>query len=72
MSLLEATRDATRNTYLGAFAQLPGLSVPCGLNTDGLPIGLQLEAAWWQEPLLLRAGHAYQQVTEHHLQRPIE
>lgn len=69
-TLLEATRDATRNTYLGAFAQLPGLSVPCGLNTDGLPIGLQLEAAWWQEPLLLRTAHAYQQVTDFHWQRP--
>lgn len=69
-SLLEATRDATRNTYAGAFAQLPGLSVPCGFTSDGLPVGLQLEARWWHEPLLLRAGHAYQQVTDWHLRRP--
>lgn len=69
-SLLEATKHATRNTYAGAFGQLPGLSVPCGFGSDGLPIGLQLEAAWWQEPLLLRVGHAYQQHTNWHLRRP--
>jgi aspartyl-tRNA(Asn)/glutamyl-tRNA(Gln) amidotransferase subunit A len=69
-SLLEATRDATRNTYAGAFGQLPGLSVPCGFSSDGLPIGLQLEAAWWNDPLLLRAGHAYQGRTDWHLRRP--
>lgn len=68
-SLLEATRDATRNTYAGAFGQLPGLSVPCGFTSDGLPVGLQLEARWWNEPLLLRAGHAYQQRTDWHLRR---
>ena len=69
-SLLEATKGCTRNTYAGAFAQLPGLSVPCGFSGDGLPIGLQLEAAWWNDPLLLRVGHAYQGVTDWHLQRP--
>ena len=69
-SLLESTRDATRNTYAGAFGQLPGLSVPCGFSGDGLPIGLQLEATWWDEPLLLRVGHAYQQITNWHLRRP--
>jgi aspartyl-tRNA(Asn)/glutamyl-tRNA(Gln) amidotransferase subunit A len=69
-SLLEATRDATRNTYAGAFGQIPGLSVPCGFGSDGLPIGLQLETRWWREPLLLQAGHAYQQHTDWHLRRP--
>jgi len=72
LSLLESTRDATRNTYLGAFGQLPGLSVPCGLDGEGMPIGLQLEAAWWHEPLLLRIGHAFQQATSFHLARPPE
>ncbi len=69
-SLLEATKHATRNTYAGAFGKLPGLSVPCGFSSDGLPIGLQLEAAWWQDPLLLQVGHAYQQRTDWHLRRP--
>jgi aspartyl-tRNA(Asn)/glutamyl-tRNA(Gln) amidotransferase subunit A len=69
-SLLEVTRDATRNTYAGAFGQLPGLSIPCGFGSDGLPVGLQLESRWWSEPLLLRVGHAFQQATDWHLRRP--
>ncbi|NKC10803.1 MAG: amidase [Gammaproteobacteria bacterium] len=69
-SLHAATRDATRNTYAGAFGQLPGLSIPCGFTASGLPIGLQLEAKWWQEPLLLRAGYAYQSATDWHTRTP--
>jgi aspartyl-tRNA(Asn)/glutamyl-tRNA(Gln) amidotransferase subunit A len=69
-SLLEATKHATRNTYAGALGGLPGLSVPCGFGSDGMPIGLQLEAAWWRDPLLLRVGHAYQQRTDWHLRKP--
>lgn len=68
--LLQATRDATRNTYAGAFGQIPGLSIPCGFSTAGLPVGMQLEAAWWEEPLLLRIGHSFQKVTDWHLQTP--
>ncbi|CAM4007915.1 Glutamyl-tRNA(Gln) amidotransferase subunit A [Bordetella tumbae] len=68
-SLLEATKASTRNTYAGALASIPGLSVPCGLTAAGMPIGLQLEAAWWNEPMLLQAGVAYQQRTDFHLLR---
>ena len=68
-SLHRATQDATRFTYGGALASIPGLSVPCGFSADGLPIGMMLEAAWGAEPLLLRIGHAYQQATDWHLRR---
>ncbi len=68
-SLHRATQDATRFTYGGALASIPGLSVPCGFTREGLPIGMMLEAAWGAEPLLLRAGHAYQNVTDWHLRR---
>lgn len=70
LNLLEATRSATRNTYAGALGRIPGLSVPCGLTPEGLPIGLQLEAAWWQEPLLLQAGAAFQRHTAFHRLQP--
>lgn len=70
-SLFEATRRVASNTYPGAFGALPGLSVPCGASEAGLPIGLLLEGPWWREPQLLRAGHAYQQVTEWHKRRPV-
>ncbi|WP_326543692.1 amidase [Pseudorhodoferax sp.] len=69
-NLLDATRAATRNTYAGAFGGIPGLSLPCGLSGEDLPIGLQLEAAWWQEPLLLQAGVAYQGRTHFHQLQP--
>ena len=68
-NLLEATRAVTRNTYAGSMGSLPGLSVPVGLTAGGLPIGMQLEAAWWHEPLLFQAGVAYQQTTDFHRQR---
>jgi aspartyl-tRNA(Asn)/glutamyl-tRNA(Gln) amidotransferase subunit A len=69
-SLLEATQSVARNTYCGSFAGVPGISVPNGVSGRGLPLALQLEAAWWNEPLLLRAGHAYQQATDWHHKRP--
>ncbi len=69
-SLLEATRAVTQNTYAGALGKLPGLSIPCGLSHDGLPIGMQLEAPRWRDTLLLRAGWAYQSVTDWHRLEP--
>ena len=68
-SLHRATQEATRFTYGGALASIPGLSVPCGFGADGLPVGMMLEAAWGAEPLLLRVGHAYQTATDWHLRR---
>ena len=50
--------------------QQPAMSVPCGFSKDGLPIGLQLVGPMQREDLVLRAAHAYQQGTDHHLRRP--
>ncbi len=69
-NLHEATRDAARFTYGSALSSHPGLSVPCGFTSDGLPIGVMLEAAWFNEPLLFRAGVAYQGETDWHRRRP--
>jgi aspartyl-tRNA(Asn)/glutamyl-tRNA(Gln) amidotransferase subunit A len=49
---------------------VPAISVPCGFSSQGLPIGLQLSGRWWEDGLVLRAAHAYQQVTDWHRLRP--
>jgi aspartyl-tRNA(Asn)/glutamyl-tRNA(Gln) amidotransferase subunit A len=41
-------------------AGLPGISVPCGKNSAGLPIGMQLLANHFQEALLLRAAYSFE------------
>jgi aspartyl-tRNA(Asn)/glutamyl-tRNA(Gln) amidotransferase subunit A len=47
-------------TVTANLAGVPGMSVPCGLSTGGLPIGLQLLGPYWSEPTLLRLGDAYE------------
>lgn len=42
-------------------AGLPGLSLPCGLDSKGLPIGLQLIGDRYKEKALIRAGFAFEQ-----------
>ena len=64
------TGRAASLTYAGSLASIPGLSLPCGFTMDGLPAGVMLQAAWWNDPLLLQAGCAYQSVTDWHHRRP--
>jgi len=47
-------------------AGLPGMSLPCGFDSAGLPIGLQLIAKPWNEEVIFRAAAAYQGATEWH------
>jgi aspartyl-tRNA(Asn)/glutamyl-tRNA(Gln) amidotransferase subunit A len=49
----------------------PVLSVPMGFTESGLPLGLQFAGRPFDEGLVLRAGDAYQQVTDWHTRRPI-
>jgi len=51
-------------------AGLPALSVPCGFDRTGLPIGLQVIGRPFEEATVLRVGHAYEQATEWHRRRP--
>jgi aspartyl-tRNA(Asn)/glutamyl-tRNA(Gln) amidotransferase subunit A len=49
---------------------LPALSVPCGFTSAGLPAGLQVVGRPFDEATLFRIGHAYEQATPWHRQRP--
>lgn len=49
-------------------AGLPGISVPCGQDEKGLPIGLQLIGDCFQEKKILRAAYAYEQEVSRHEQ----
>ncbi len=46
-------------------AGLPGISLPCGRDKSGLPIGLQLIGDCFQEKKLLRAAYAYEQTRQY-------
>jgi len=52
-------------------AGVPGLAFPVGFDSLGLPVGMQLMGAHFQEEVLFRAAHAYQQVTDWHLRAPL-
>ena len=47
-------------TVTANLAGVPGISVPCGVSAEGLPIGLQLMGPYWSEGKILRLAHAYQ------------
>ena len=68
--MLSTTHHLTRFTYLFSWAGLPGLSVPCGFTSAGMPIGMLLNGRPWEETLLFQIGHSYQNDTDWHSRRP--
>ena len=65
----------TKYTPPSNLTGLPTISVPCGFGpagdpNEGLPAGLQLIGRAFEEGLLFRAAHAYEQATEWHKMRP--
>ncbi len=51
-------------------AGVPGMSVPCGFSSDGLPIGLQIIGKHFDEATMLRTAYAFEQATDHHKKQP--
>jgi aspartyl-tRNA(Asn)/glutamyl-tRNA(Gln) amidotransferase subunit A len=51
-------------------AGIPGISIPCGFTKSGLPIGLQILGAPFEEEKLLRIARMHEQATEWHTKRP--
>ena len=52
------------------FNGMPTLSVPCGLNSEGLPLSFQFVGKHLSEQLLCRIGNAYEEATEWHVAHP--
>jgi aspartyl-tRNA(Asn)/glutamyl-tRNA(Gln) amidotransferase subunit A len=57
-------------THLAAMCGTPAMTVPCGFSSEDLPIGLQIMTGRFEEALMFRVGHAYEQSTDWHTRRP--
>ena len=51
-------------------AGLPGMSIPCGFDDEGLPVGLQIIGNYFAEAKMLNVAHQYQLATDWHLRMP--
>ncbi len=51
-------------------AGLPGMSIPCGFDSGGLPVGLQIIGNYFSEAHMLNVAHQYQQATDWHTRAP--
>jgi aspartyl-tRNA(Asn)/glutamyl-tRNA(Gln) amidotransferase subunit A len=52
-------------------AGLPAIALPCGFSKGGLPISLQLIGRPFEEDVILRAAHAYEQATQWRAKKPM-
>ena len=57
-------------TYSQNPVGVPGLSIPCGFTSNGLPVGMQLVGKMFSEGLLLHVGRQYQTSTDWHTKKP--
>lgn len=57
-------------TISANLAGIPGISIPCGLTGEGLPVGLQIMGRPFDEETLLNVSHQYQLATDHHTKFP--
>ncbi|MCZ6535336.1 MAG: amidase [Chloroflexi bacterium] len=63
----KGTGDAT---ITAPFVGTPAMTVPCGFDSNGVPIGLQIMGSHFQEEKVLKVGHAYESSTPWHSRRP--
>jgi len=69
MDYAKAIRAIPKFTCVYAAAGLPAMALPCGFSAEGMPLSMELAAAPFSEEVILRLGHAYQGVTNHHLRK---
>ena len=58
------------NTFFCNYFGLSSISVPCGFDKNGLPLGLQIVGQQWGEGKVLAVASSFQTLTEWHLQHP--
>ncbi len=61
---------SAENTVFANYYGLPAVSVPCGFDRHGLPLGLQIVAKPWDDGAVLRLAHQFQTATEFAKERP--
>jgi aspartyl-tRNA(Asn)/glutamyl-tRNA(Gln) amidotransferase subunit A len=57
-------------TIAGNLTGAPGISIPCGFDGKGLPVGMQIQANYFREARILNVAHQYQQATDWHTRVP--
>lgn len=57
-------------TITANLAGVPGMSLPCGFDSKGLPIGLQLLGPMFSEENMLKAAYSFEQNTDYHTKNP--
>ena len=58
------------NTAFANYYGLPAISVPCGFDTNGLPLGLQIIGKPWDESAVLQLAYQYQGISEYNERHP--
>ena len=57
-------------TIAGNLTGAPGISIPCGFDRKGLPIGVLIQGHYFDEAKLLNVAHQFQLATDYHLKAP--
>jgi aspartyl-tRNA(Asn)/glutamyl-tRNA(Gln) amidotransferase subunit A len=60
------------NTVFANYYGIPAISIPCGFDKHGLPLGFQIVGKPWDEEVVLRLAHQYQISTEYSKKHPIK
>ncbi len=58
-------------TLSANLAGIPGMSVPCGFSSQGLPIGLQIMGEHFNEEKMIKVAYNFEQATDFHNKKPV-
>ena len=58
-------------TLSANLAGIPGMSIPCGFSSEGLPIGLQIMGNHFNEEVMFKVAHNFEKATDFHTKKPV-